>query len=51
MPIIKFVLNGIHFDVLFAAIDDPKRLGQLLKKMSNGAAMMIDEFRKLSETS
>ena len=50
VPIIKFVLNGILFDVLFAAIDDPKRLGSVLKQMAGWGAHQLDEFRKMSET-
>ena len=36
--------------MLFAAIEDPKRLGNLLKKLTNGGAIQTDEFKKLSET-
>ena len=34
VPIIKFILKGIYFDVLFAAIDELKRLPSLLKKVA-----------------
>ena len=50
VPIIKFVLNGIQFDVLFAAIEDPKRLGNLLKKLTNLGANHVEGFKDLSET-
>ena len=50
VPIIKFVLNGIQFDVLFAAIEDPKKLGNLLKKLTNNGANAVEGFKDLSET-
>ena len=37
------MLNGIPFDVLFAAIEDVKRLNKLLIKISNGGAGQLDE--------
>ena len=50
VPIIKFVLKGFYFDVLFAAIEDVKKLGSLLKKVSiNGGQAPNHEFRTLSE--
>ena len=50
VPIVKFVLMGIQFDVLFAAIEDPKRLGNLLKKLTNQGASNAEGFKDLSET-
>ena len=50
VPIIKLVLNGIQFDILFAAVDDPKKLPTIMRKMSQGGAGQLEELRKLSET-
>ena len=47
VPIIKFVLKDFHFDVLFAAIEDVKRLPSLLKKVA--CQGLNDEFNRLSE--
>lgn len=42
VPIIKCVINMIHFDLLFAAVDEPKKIYANLKAES-------DFFCKLSE--
>ena len=47
VPIIKFVLKGFYFDVLFAAMDDVKRLHSMLKKVADKG--LNDEFSRLSE--
>ena len=47
VPIIKFSLYEVQFDVLFAALDDLKHLKRLIK----GKQIGNEEWRRLSEAS
>ena len=48
MPIIKFYLGSVQFDVLFACVEEPKGIFKMLKQanLTNSEA-----FKKLTETS
>ncbi len=51
MPIIKCVIDGVQFDLLFAAIEEPLKITKLLQPGPNGGeqASASEWFLKLSE--
>ena len=49
VPIIKCIIDGVLFDLLFAAIEEPLKITKLLGPHGNEQASASDWFLKLSE--